>query len=47
MFGEIFEEAIRLGLPAVQTMHPGYYFEQAAKHAVDRKLSAVELCQVS
>lgn len=45
MFGEVFQEAIRLGLPAVQTMHPGYYYEQAAKHAVDRKLSAVELCQ--
>lgn len=46
LFGELFEEAIRGGLPAVQTMHPGYYYEQAAKHTLDRKAAAAQLCQV-
>ncbi|XP_054273779.1 trafficking protein particle complex subunit 11 [Macrosteles quadrilineatus] len=45
LFGELFEEAIRGGLPAVQTMHPGYYYEQAARLATDRKLSCLQLCQ--
>uniref|UniRef100_A0A1B6BYJ1 Trafficking protein particle complex subunit 11 n=1 Tax=Clastoptera arizonana TaxID=38151 RepID=A0A1B6BYJ1_9HEMI len=45
IFGDLFEQAIRTGLPAVQTMHPGYYYEQAARQAVDRKLACLELCQ--
>ncbi|XP_049939900.1 trafficking protein particle complex subunit 11 isoform X1 [Schistocerca serialis cubense] len=44
-FGEIFEEAIRLGLPALQTQHPGFYYQQAAQHATDRKVSCEELCK--
>ncbi|XP_075220488.1 trafficking protein particle complex subunit 11 gry isoform X2 [Lycorma delicatula] len=44
MFGDLFDEAIRLGLPAVQTRHPGFYYEQAARHAVNRKFSCLELC---
>ncbi len=39
-FGEVFEEAVRLGLPAIQTQHPGIYFERAAHHARLRKESA-------
>ncbi|KAG8282043.1 Trafficking protein particle complex subunit 11 [Homalodisca vitripennis] len=46
LFGELFEEAIRGGLPAVQTMHPGYYYELAARHAADRKAASLVLCQV-
>ncbi|XP_046680192.1 trafficking protein particle complex subunit 11-like [Homalodisca vitripennis] len=45
LFGELFEEAIRGGLPAVQTMHPGYYYELAARHAADRKAASLVLCQ--
>ena len=37
MFGKLFEEAIELGLPAIQTQHPGFYYQQAAQHAVNRK----------
>ncbi|XP_059480361.1 trafficking protein particle complex subunit 11 [Neocloeon triangulifer] len=41
IFGEIFNEAIEQGLPAVQTQHPGIYFQQAAQYAVKRR----EACQ--
>ena len=39
VFGELFDEAIKLGLTAIQTQHPGFYFQQAANHAVTRKLA--------
>ena len=45
IFAELFDEAIRQGLPAVQTQHPGYYFQLAATHATRRQLSCEELCQ--
>ncbi|XP_001606110.2 trafficking protein particle complex subunit 11 [Nasonia vitripennis] len=44
-FAELFDEAIRQGLPAVQTQHPGYYFQLAASHASQRHISCKELCQ--
>ncbi|XP_024945200.1 trafficking protein particle complex subunit 11 [Cephus cinctus] len=44
-FAELFEQAIRQGLPAVQTQHPGYYYHMAAQHATDRKTSCEELCK--
>lgn len=47
LFGEVFEEAIRGGTVAVQTLHPGYYFQQAAKHTFDRKTACASLCQVT
>ncbi|CAG5129381.1 unnamed protein product, partial [Candidula unifasciata] len=41
VFGDLFDEAIKLGLTAIQTQHPGFYYQQAANHAVFRK----QLCQ--
>lgn len=46
-FAELFDEAIRKGLPAVQTQHPGYYFQLAATHATLRHNACQELCKVS
>ncbi|XP_033218517.1 trafficking protein particle complex subunit 11 [Belonocnema kinseyi] len=43
-FAELFDEAIRQGLPAVQTQHPGYYFQLAARHASHRQAAAKEIC---
>ncbi|KAF5306179.1 hypothetical protein FQR65_LT07455 [Abscondita terminalis] len=45
VFGDIFDEAVKLGLPAVQTQHPGLYYQQAAQYAMLRKKSCQELCQ--
>ena len=45
-FGDIFDDAIRQGLPALQTQHPGFYYQQAAQHAADRKEACLELCKV-
>ena len=33
----MFDDAIKLGLAAIQTQHPGFYFQQAANHAIERK----------
>ncbi|CAB0043416.1 unnamed protein product [Trichogramma brassicae] len=46
-FAELFDEAIRQGLPAVQTQHPGYYFQLAATHATQRHSAYKELCDAS
>ncbi|XP_034951307.1 trafficking protein particle complex subunit 11 [Chelonus insularis] len=43
-FAELFDEAIRQGLPPVQTQHPGYYFQLAAQHANLRQKACKELC---
>lgn len=45
-FGELFDEAIKLGLTAIQTQNPGFYYQQAACYCQDRKLQAQQLCQV-
>ncbi|ELT94290.1 hypothetical protein CAPTEDRAFT_179073 [Capitella teleta] len=37
VFGDLFDEAIKLGLTAIQTQHPGFYYQQAASHATVRK----------
>ncbi len=47
MFGDLFDEAIKLGLTAIQTQHPGFYYQQAANHAKNRKQLCQGLCQVS
>lgn len=44
-FGELFEEAVSLGLTAIQTQHPGFYYQQAANHALARKDQAARLCR--
>ena len=33
-----------LGLPAIQTQHPGLYYQQAAQYAIKRRQLAEELC---
>ncbi|KAJ8683030.1 hypothetical protein QAD02_018822 [Eretmocerus hayati] len=43
-FAELFDEAIKQGLPAVQTQHPGYYFQLAATYATQRHKACKELC---
>uniref|UniRef100_A0A8D0A3G1 Trafficking protein particle complex subunit 11 n=1 Tax=Sander lucioperca TaxID=283035 RepID=A0A8D0A3G1_SANLU len=45
-FGELFDEAIKLGLTAIQTQNPGFYYQQAACYSQDRKTLAQQLCQV-
>lgn len=45
-FGELFDEAIKLGLTAIQTQNPGFYYQQAACYSQDRKQLAQQLCQV-
>lgn len=36
-FGELFDEAIRAGLPAVRSQHPGFYYQSAAQFTVKRR----------
>lgn len=45
LFGDLFDEAIKLGLTAIQTQHPGFYYQQAANHAVSRKQLCRGLCK--
>ncbi|KAF5298216.1 hypothetical protein FQA39_LY02640 [Lamprigera yunnana] len=45
VFGDVFDEAVKLGLPAVQTQHPGLYYQQAAQYAILRKNSCQEICR--
>ncbi|MCL4132919.1 UNVERIFIED_CONTAM: hypothetical protein GTU68_025684 [Idotea baltica] len=45
IFGEVFEDAVREGLPAVQTQHPGFYYQQAAQYAVLRRNTAFQVCK--
>ena len=33
-FAEIFSDAIRHGLPAIQTQHPGLYYQQVNKNVI-------------
>ncbi|KAM3937210.1 trafficking protein particle complex subunit 11 [Leptodactylus fuscus] len=43
-FGDLFDEAIKLGLTAIQTQNPGFYYQQAAYYAQERKHLASLLC---
>jgi hypothetical protein len=47
LFGDLFDEAIKLGLTAIQTQHPGFYYQQATNHAIFRKQLCHGLCVVS
>ncbi|XP_033149774.1 trafficking protein particle complex subunit 11 [Drosophila busckii] len=42
VFGELFYEAIKNGLPALQTQHPGIYFQKAAEYVIKRRQAAKE-----
>ncbi|KAG9479874.1 hypothetical protein GDO78_011744 [Eleutherodactylus coqui] len=44
-FGDLFDEAIKLGLTAIQTQNPGFYYQQAAYYAQERKHLASLLCK--
>ncbi|XP_053315422.1 trafficking protein particle complex subunit 11 [Spea bombifrons] len=43
-FGDLFDEAIKLGLTAIQTQNPGFYYQQAAYYSQERKQVAAHLC---
>lgn len=46
-FADLFDEAIKVGLTALQTQHPGIYYQQAACHTIGRKNLCHALCHVS
>uniref|UniRef100_A0A3Q2XZI6 Trafficking protein particle complex subunit 11 n=1 Tax=Hippocampus comes TaxID=109280 RepID=A0A3Q2XZI6_HIPCM len=46
-FGELFDDAIKLGLAAIQTQNPGFYYQQAAYYSQERKRLALQLSQVN
>lgn len=37
MFGDLFDLAVQNGLAAIQTQHPGFYYQSAAEQAIARK----------
>ncbi|XP_066598539.1 trafficking protein particle complex subunit 11-like [Prorops nasuta] len=45
IFAELFDDAIRQGLPAVQTQHPGYYYQMAAHHTGLRQGACRDICK--
>lgn len=45
-FAELFDDAIKSGLSAIQTQHPGYFFHLAAKQTIERRTACNELCKV-
>ncbi|KAL3856772.1 hypothetical protein ACJMK2_011491 [Sinanodonta woodiana] len=47
LFGDLFDEAIKLGLTAIQTQHPGFYYQQAANHSIARKQLCRGFCKPS
>ena len=47
VFGDLFDEAIKLGLTAIQTQHPGFYYQQAANLGKARMQLCEKLCDVS
>lgn len=46
-FADLFCDAIKLGLPALQTQHPGIYYHKSAEYMSKRKDTFQQLCQVS
>jgi trafficking protein particle complex subunit 11 len=43
-FAELFCDAIKNGLPALQTQHPGIYFHKAAEYVGRRKEAFLQCC---
>lgn len=43
-FGELFDEAIRVGLPGIQSQHPGFYYQHAAQFTVKRRQVMRSVC---
>ncbi|CAO1400963.1 unnamed protein product [Diamesa tonsa] len=46
-FAELFCEAIKNGLPALQTQHPGIYYHKAAEYLCKRRESFLHCCDLS
>lgn len=46
-FADLFCEAIKNGLPALQTQHPGMYYYKAATNIVKRKEAFLQCCALS
>nr|CAB3267220.1 trafficking protein particle complex subunit 11-like [Phallusia mammillata] len=44
LFADLFSNAIEQGLSAIQTQHPGFYYQQAAHYATLRRQHALSLC---
>lgn len=40
----MFDAAVQNGLAAIQTQHPGFYFQSASEQAIARKTAALRLC---
>jgi len=47
LFGDLFQNAIKKGLQAIQTQHPGFYYQQAANHTMIRRKHCITLCKFS
>lgn len=45
-FAELFCDAIKCGLPAIQTQHPGIYYHKAAEYTGQRKESFLRCCEL-
>lgn len=45
-FAELFCDAIKCGLPAIQTQHPGIYYHKAAEYTGQRKESFLRSCEL-
>ncbi|KAH8395202.1 hypothetical protein KR222_002354 [Zaprionus bogoriensis] len=43
VFAELFCEAIKNGLPALQVQHPGIYYQKAAEYVVKRREAAMQI----
>ncbi|XP_050682562.1 trafficking protein particle complex subunit 11 [Leptidea sinapis] len=43
-FGELFDDAIRAGLPAIQSQHPGFYYQYAAQFTMKRRQAMRSVC---
>lgn len=46
MFAELFCEAIKNGLPALQVQHPGIYYQKAAEYVIKRREAAQEAFEI-
>lgn len=46
-FAELFCDAIKNGLPALQTQHPGIYYHKAAEYIGKRKEAFLECCALT
>lgn len=46
-FADLFCDAIKSGLPALQTQHPGIYYHKAAEYVSKRKEAVHQCCSAS